>query len=124
MSRGLAQPGIEIQPRHARHAPGHTRHQRRHVVEAVARTDDEHPLIPQRCQSPARGQMRLGTETGLERHLNAGNGRLGKGDLQRHEHPMVETAVPVEGGSDTCGRKQISRPFGKRWRPGAGQVSR
>jgi hypothetical protein len=57
--------------------------------------------------------MLLGIQTGLERHLNAGNARLGKGDAQRHEHPMVETAVPVEGGCDACGCKQISRPLGQ-----------
>jgi len=99
----------------------HTRYHLLHVVEAVVRADDQHPFLAQRGERRACGQVNVEAEAGFERRLRAWKSCFGRGDLQWHEHPVVE-ALSVEGGGDGCGLEQPARSA-SHGAPGAGQVS-
>jgi hypothetical protein len=65
----------------------------------------------ERLQRLPDGQMDLRIEAAHQRELQAGDVRLREHELERHEHPMIQTALRVERGESwiNSGRQTIAQ---------------
>lgn len=71
-----------------------------HVVVAVAAADEEDALVPERRERAAHREVRLGIEAVQQRDLEHRDVRLGDGELERDERPVIEPAPRVLGGQE------------------------
>ena len=74
---------------------------RLHVVERIARTENEQVLVAQSGERTTQLDMQAGIQAGRQGNLDAGNVGLGIHDEQRHEQAVIETPFEFESTVDT-----------------------